>query len=128
MSLLPPSSSSLLQSRTSGNPSPAPQPTRFLRPRPLRSLSTSLQPHGNGRNKPALPTCGCSASDLAISQEAPSPSSRIFIKGTVLTNLAGKRFRRSELLTYGSSGEDYLVPHRRGFWQRHFHPLVRLAK
>ncbi|XP_042378722.1 organelle RRM domain-containing protein 2, mitochondrial-like isoform X1 [Zingiber officinale] len=81
MSLLTPSSSSLLQSRISGNPSPAPQPTRFLRPRPLRSLSTSLQPHGNGRNKPALPTCGCSASDLAISQEAPSPSSRIFIKG-----------------------------------------------
>ncbi|XP_074586386.1 organelle RRM domain-containing protein 2, mitochondrial-like [Curcuma longa] len=79
--LTPSSSSLLLQSRTSCNPSPAAQPTPFLRPRPLRSLSTSLQPHGNNGNKAALPICGCSASDLAISQEAPPPSSRIFIKG-----------------------------------------------
>lgn len=83
--LLTPSPSLLLQSRTSCNPSPAAQPTRFLLPRPLRLLSTSLQPHGNSRNQPALPICGCTTSDLAISQEAPPPSSRIFIKGLFLS-------------------------------------------
>lgn len=83
--LLTPSSSLLLQSRTSCNPSPASQPTRFLRPRSLRLLSTSLQPHGNSRNQPALPICGRPTSDLAIYQEAPPPSSRIFIKGLFLS-------------------------------------------